>query len=55
MATMFDGVGDGLRQGNGEAKMAGTVRGREGGARRGNQKPTGTMRGLLEGSTTRGV
>ncbi len=33
---MFDGVGDGLRQVDGEAKMAGTMRGREGGARRGN-------------------
>ena len=34
VVTMLDDVGDGLRQGNGEAKMAGTVRGREGGARR---------------------
>ena len=32
----FDGVGDGLRQGDCEAKMVGTTRGREGGARRGN-------------------
>jgi len=32
---VFDGVGDGLRQVNGEAKIAGRTRGREGGARRG--------------------
>ena len=34
---VFDGDGDGLWQGDdGESKMAGTMRGREGGARRGN-------------------
>jgi hypothetical protein len=33
---VFDGVGNGLRQDDGEAKMAGTTREREGGARRGN-------------------
>ena len=34
----FDGHGDGLRlsDGKAKAKMAGTTRGREGGARRGN-------------------
>ena len=32
----FDGHGDGLRLSDGKAKMAGTTRGREGGARRGN-------------------
>ena len=39
-AAAFDnvqyGVGDGLRQGDCEAKMAGTTRGQEGNARRGN-------------------
>jgi hypothetical protein len=34
--TVFDGVGDGLRQVDGEVKMAGMMRGREGGTRRGN-------------------
>ncbi len=33
-STVFDGVGNGLQQGDGEATMAGTTRGREGGARR---------------------
>jgi hypothetical protein len=33
---VFDGVGNGLQQGNGKGKMASTMRGQEGGARRGN-------------------
>ncbi len=32
----FNGVSDGLQQGNDKAKMAGTTRGQEGSARRGN-------------------
>ncbi len=34
--TVFDGISDGLWQGNGEAKMANTMRGQEGDARSGN-------------------
>ena len=34
--TVFNDVSDGLRQVDGEAKMAGMTRGQEGGARRGN-------------------
>ena len=33
---MFNGVGDGIRQGNGKVKMVGITKGGEGGARRGN-------------------
>jgi hypothetical protein len=32
----FDGISDGLRQGDGKAKMANTTRGQEGGTRSGN-------------------
>ncbi len=35
---VFDGVGDGLRQCDGEVKMASTARGQEGGTQRSNPK-----------------
>jgi hypothetical protein len=60
---VFDGVGDELRQCiAGEAKMAGTMKGREGGTRRGNtttsrhdesmvtQQPAGTTKGQEDGA-----
>jgi hypothetical protein len=34
--TAFNGISGGFWQGDGEARMAGTTRGQEGGARRGN-------------------
>jgi hypothetical protein len=34
---VFDGIGDGLWQGNGKVKITGTTRGQEGGTRRGNE------------------
>ncbi len=46
----FDGIGDGLQQGYGEAKMAGMTRGQEGSARRGNATATNSQ----HNETTRG-
>jgi hypothetical protein len=54
--TVFDGVGDGLRQGNGKAKMACTTRGQECGARSGSATTSQSnerMRGRGNNRTTR--
>ncbi len=55
-STVFNGDGDGLRQGDYDSKMAGTMRGREGGAMRGTmQQPAGAaMRGQVGGEAMRG-